>query len=219
MHVVVQETVEIEGLLGGSHVECDECHLENDPLLDWKPVERFEQGLNPYGCNSKLPEARFAQNHSIPFVVSNGQCSSAASCSSKYKFSWFYWFNFQYVHANQVLVPFSTWIDFSRGCWLVAFGMTANKIFAPQNFFAHQKKIFAPPKKIGELAPLVTFTTLCIYISETSGEDDGSGVISSPVSIEPGRFYSKHIFRIPCSLTVRRFRRCSPEWDCVALTL
>ena len=37
--------MEIGKLLGGSHVECDECHLENDPLLDREPVKLFEQGL------------------------------------------------------------------------------------------------------------------------------------------------------------------------------
>ena len=46
----------------------------------------------------------------------------------EYKFSWFYWFNFKYVHAYQVLVPFSTWIDFNKGFWHVAFGMTAKKL-------------------------------------------------------------------------------------------
>ena len=56
-------------------------------------------------------------------------------------FYWFYWFNVQYVHAYQDLVPFSTWIDFNIGVMIRVFGMTAQKFF----FLCHKK--FCPPKK------------------------------------------------------------------------
>ena len=84
----------------------------------------------------------------------------------------FYWFYFQYVHAYQDLVPFSTWIyvlfmwvshvlikcpqyntiqwiDFNNGCWYMAFGTTGH-LAQPvqkmvQTFFSHMEKIL-PPK-------------------------------------------------------------------------
>ena len=56
-----------------------------------------------------------------------------------------------YVHVYQALVHFSTWIDFYRGCWYGAFGMTAEKK-CPQR---HTK--FWPPQEICELAPTATF--------------------------------------------------------------
>ena len=46
-----------------------------------------------------------------------------------------------YVHTYQALVNFSTWIDFNRGCWYGAFGITAQKNFP------YAIKNFAPPKK------------------------------------------------------------------------
>ena len=47
-----------------------------------------------------------------------------------------------YVYAYQALVHFSTWIDFYRGCWYGAFGMTA-----PKKFPLRHKKFCPPPKK------------------------------------------------------------------------
>ena len=34
-------------LLGGSHVECDKCHLENDPLLNREPVKLISTTSQP----------------------------------------------------------------------------------------------------------------------------------------------------------------------------
>ena len=56
--------MEIGRLLGGYHVECDKCHLENDPLLNREPVKLFEQGPR-----AKQLGARLAQHHSACTVV------------------------------------------------------------------------------------------------------------------------------------------------------
>ena len=64
------------------------------------------------------------------------------------KFYWFYWFNVQYVHTYQALVPFSTWIDFNIGGDDTGFLAWRRK----KKFFLPHKKFC--PQEICELALL-----------------------------------------------------------------